>query len=387
MLDLTQLHYESNKSKALKGSVVTKLESILLLFTKSKLQSLATKHQLAGRSKMGKEELAAALVPKIADARYLLDTLVIMKDLEWKLFDEVMNSKQPLIYDDAPYGYYFYLQELGIVQLFYHEEHIYLVIADEIRDAWESLDKQTFRKEKRQYQLIYNYILAFTNLYGVFKPEHLVNVYNKQQSASLTEEELMHYVQKFLQKQQIFVWQPPYLINHHFNNERINNEIADLLLRRSGKPFYEPDANELLKYADSGYYEVTPQLQTLYDYVGAYLCKDKVMLESLIDDVQLICSLEASMSIIMNEFVRRNIVFESTQQMHLVTTLINEVYNNTRLWSNAGHTPYELHGGKEQKDLKQAIAAFASPASKAKVGRNEPCPCGSGKKYKKCCGA
>jgi uncharacterized protein len=24
---------------------------------------------------------------------------------------------------------------------------------------------------------------------------------------------------------------------------------------------------------------------------------------------------------------------------------------------------------------------------KAKVGRNEPCPCGSGKKFKKCCGA
>ncbi|MBV6682350.1 SEC-C domain-containing protein [Bacillus sp. JRC01] len=22
----------------------------------------------------------------------------------------------------------------------------------------------------------------------------------------------------------------------------------------------------------------------------------------------------------------------------------------------------------------------------AKVGRNNPCPCGSGKKYKKCCG-
>lgn len=22
-----------------------------------------------------------------------------------------------------------------------------------------------------------------------------------------------------------------------------------------------------------------------------------------------------------------------------------------------------------------------------KIGRNEPCPCGSGKKYKKCCGA
>jgi hypothetical protein len=28
-----------------------------------------------------------------------------------------------------------------------------------------------------------------------------------------------------------------------------------------------------------------------------------------------------------------------------------------------------------------------SPTSTAKIGRNDPCPCGSGKKYKKCCGA
>jgi preprotein translocase subunit SecA len=26
------------------------------------------------------------------------------------------------------------------------------------------------------------------------------------------------------------------------------------------------------------------------------------------------------------------------------------------------------------------------PATSRKVGRNEPCPCGSGKKYKQCCG-
>jgi hypothetical protein len=29
----------------------------------------------------------------------------------------------------------------------------------------------------------------------------------------------------------------------------------------------------------------------------------------------------------------------------------------------------------------------SSPAASAKVGRNDPCPCGSGKKFKKCCGA
>ena len=35
----------------------------------------------------------------------------------------------------------------------------------------------------------------------------------------------------------------------------------------------------------------------------------------------------------------------------------------------------------------QAASAPRAPYSGKKVGRNEPCPCGSGRKYKRCCGA
>jgi len=31
-------------------------------------------------------------------------------------------------------------------------------------------------------------------------------------------------------------------------------------------------------------------------------------------------------------------------------------------------------------------SSFSTKLSNPKVGRNDPCPCGSGKKYKKCCG-
>ena len=34
----------------------------------------------------------------------------------------------------------------------------------------------------------------------------------------------------------------------------------------------------------------------------------------------------------------------------------------------------------------QAEPERPMPAVSQKVGRNEPCPCGSGKKYKQCCG-
>jgi uncharacterized protein YecA (UPF0149 family) len=33
-----------------------------------------------------------------------------------------------------------------------------------------------------------------------------------------------------------------------------------------------------------------------------------------------------------------------------------------------------------------AISSSGAPRSGIKVGRNDPCPCGSGKKYKKCHG-
>jgi SEC-C motif-containing protein len=33
------------------------------------------------------------------------------------------------------------------------------------------------------------------------------------------------------------------------------------------------------------------------------------------------------------------------------------------------------------------VNAKPPPREFSKIGRNEPCPCGSGKKYKKCCGA
>jgi hypothetical protein len=61
-----------------------------------------------------------------------------------------------------------------------------------------------------------------------------------------------------------------------------------------------------------------------------------------------------------------------------------------RLWSafRARHPRY-LERFARRRVVMHGLAGrvFAAPMrSKVKVGRNDPCPCGSGKKYKKCCG-
>jgi len=54
----------------------------------------------------------------------------------------------------------------------------------------------------------------------------------------------------------------------------------------------------------------------------------------------------------------------------------------------AAARPAAAEGAAEQRPgLPRPPAAKKRGAKVGKVGRNDPCPCGSGKKYKKCCGA
>ena len=66
---------------------------------------------------------------------------------------------------------------------------------------------------------------------------------------------------------------------------------------------------------------------------------------------------------------------------------IDDVSQATSWWAHFG----ELASGRRAEELAAAgdfdddgpVEPYRAPV---KVGRNEPCPCGSGKKYKKCCG-
>ena len=59
------------------------------------------------------------------------------------------------------------------------------------------------------------------------------------------------------------------------------------------------------------------------------------------------------------------------------TELVEAVDN----WADVVHVP--LLNGNTVKDIRKILA---SQLKSPKVGRNEPCPCGSGKKFKHCCG-
>ena len=48
--------------------------------------------------------------------------------------------------------------------------------------------------------------------------------------------------------------------------------------------------------------------------------------------------------------------------------------------------PEGFPGGAEAAEPEEVPIQLPFHREEPKVGRNDPCPCGSGKKYKKCCG-
>jgi preprotein translocase subunit SecA len=62
------------------------------------------------------------------------------------------------------------------------------------------------------------------------------------------------------------------------------------------------------------------------------------------------------------------------------TRMINRAQIRDNLQREAVIKPVSTHSGSDEEIKRKPVV------KSEKVGRNAPCPCGSGKKYKNCCG-
>lgn len=386
-----QKHLEQvNIENAINGEMKTKLVEILPILTKQRLSSLASTYNIPGRSKMNKQELADNLFDYLTDAERLEETLFIAESKEWEIFQQLFRDS--FLQDHSiAYGRYAFLMERGLIYSFYIEDEIYFVMPDEIKQAYNSIDHKLFVKTRERYQTVRKYILAMTNLYGAFKTDMLVEVFNNQNHMKLDIGELITIYHRLAKRDERFYLNGDYIISDYFMYDGME-EFEELLDDIKGKPYYIPEKNKLLKYADDNYFELTPQLTALKIFILNELCTDRQLVDYLIDDIQLACSMEAPIEDVMYEFERRGIIFKDRNQISRFVPFIVDVYNHTRLWANCGHTPAEMRALSDEESEMMPLPADIIPfhtqvRNEKKIGRNDPCPCGSGKKYKKCCGA
>jgi len=383
------------------------LSDALPLQKVTELKEIAKYNNIDGYSSMKKADLISHLIDIASDPYILKMHLLRLTEKEWAFFKRAVAAEH--ILDELSYAEdFFRLSILCLLLVYYHDEHLYYVVPQETKQAFFELEKKGFSAEKDHADNLNKYALAVTNLYGIMTINDFVKLFNEQNQHKTDAAEVASILHRYISLYGYYELEGDYLINHEFEDDE-QEEIQHFVDIAASYPRYLPEKHDLLKYADSNYIEDTPQLQKLRLFVKESVVKDEAVAELLIIDLYFAAYSQSDKKEYKSILKNHNIALLSSKLKTLLD-LLGDLSANIRLGLIGGHTLHELAGMNGTPHNKKPITniddyrflqkdrldssdrdniwpAKNEPVRVTKIGRNEPCPCNSGKKYKKCCGS
>ena len=228
-------------------------------------------------------------------------------------------------------------------------------------------------------KLLDSHAKAAVNLYGIISRKELVSIFNSQNSEQTTVEEMYILLIPLVLQDDWYCFYKEFVVHYYFFQDF--GQVKLLLEHQADKPRYVPDREEFLEYTDEFYeendywWDVRSYLKKIFGYSsdffdGYWELRNYITYGSGISELGPIME-------------SHGFLFTSEEELKEFMDLLMLAKNNTSIWENNGYSPKELSKIIQERD--NNIIPFPKMQIK-KVSRNDPCPCGSGRKYKKCCG-
>ena len=227
-------------------------------------------------------------------------------------------------------------------------------------------------------KLLDSYATAAVNLYGIISRVDFVKIFNKQNLDQTTEEEIYILLLPLVLKEGWYGFYKKYIVHYWFFDDF---DQADYLVEhQADKPRYIPEKEEFLKYKFEDY-EDNDHWRNVRRFMWDTFGYSKNISEGYAE-VRNYITYGDGIRELGPILYKHNLIFCGEEQLQEFINLVMLAKNNSRIWPNKGYTPFELFEIIKKRDTN--IVQFPN-IYRTKVGRNDPCPCGSGKKYKKCC--
>lgn len=355
------------------------LQAVLKKHNVKELRKVASGYYITGTSKMRKDDLAAAVEQALLEPGRFEKILLMVDASCWRLIQDLAVADGPLPVSPELIKYANMFSQLGYLQ-YDEDDHVGTVeMPVEIKSLLAEMERDGFPARKAQADMLHAYTQAAVNLYGLIEAEELVDIINRQNEKKIDYGELLLSQLPHLELDALYRIWDDYLVRLNFEENNFK-DIPNFLSAIAGKPRYVPKKDKFLRHADWSYYDKTPHT----DRLKSALMEGRITSEAAEEIVSaVVISLQSGMSVsdVLQLLMRQGIVIH-TDALPTFSSMISAIYNTTRLWVNKGHTPAEL----AQMRNKFGNNSLRQAPEKIKIGRNDPCPCGSGKKYKKCCG-
>ena len=361
----------------------TTLAAALDAMTKSELDDIRYNLNVQGASSLKKAELAEKLAPAIlAFSERWFPTVI---DEEYETFSHLMahgGRSTELRDDDLRLDY---LRGLGLLACGTDDDgKLVWEMPDEIQQKWKSIDSGTYRSLVDLNTEVTRLTAGLLFYYGYLNFDQLyAKVSEYLEPAQREQVSFLDLVGVLLNAS---CWKKtlvalPHGVKYYtlIDEEALENEQ----IRRSNLDFAPLSYSQVYDAGDDNYIDATPAYQAFAQYLMQAHGLDVLKAADVVGEVYIMLQNGQTMQKA-SDYLDELGFFENQEKAKALLPLLIDFNNTSHLWPLKGNTPERLMN--HEADARGKIISFADAQKKRpKVGRNDPCPCGSGKKYKNCC--
>ncbi|CAG7646866.1 YecA family protein [Paenibacillus allorhizosphaerae] len=357
------------------------LANCLGKLTKNELSTIRGHLDIKGVSSLKKQELIEKLVDKLSAMLPVL--LGKMDETRYRILKQVASrgGRALLLLEPQQLDYF---KQRGLLFTGTYKGKRTLLMPQPLAKSFEAADspslRETVHRNTEWIQLtqgmLFNYgTLNIAELDSLMK-QHTGTNLNLDAYVTVIEDSLPFYngIKRSAQGySHIRVW----------DDEKVKQEHQS----RPDLPFYPFTKSQLKLAGEPDFVDRNATFQAFFDFIKNHYEISSDEADHLVEEcVYAIRNGELPNRLL--EYMQSQMDINDLELLKAFMAHIMMLHNSTRQWDLKGYAPDDLSASRNGKSPTQptAKADVIDLAAKKNVGRNDPCPCGSGKKYKKCCG-
>lgn len=378
MADLMKEYIALQKQMESQRPKISTLKDIFADYEKCDLVEMAREKGVPGISGKNKNQVIEKLYTFMMDEAEIKKYFYCMSVDVRREFQKALNCVG--FYESDNSGLFTNLHKAAYIGVL---ENGCIMIPEDVKNMYRKLLNAAFEKECDKRSYILYCLETAKRLYGIVPFEIFRKLVNTNGKKDFGTEEVRQILKEIPVEYMEFIVKG----NKLYHKEFYPNDRG-LLEAQGNKQYYIPTNEEIMDIGVNGYLSKDKYIQQFQKYlikkldamedeaefagriIWRLICNDREMQEifSVLDDVGLMAN--------------------SEKELHSLVQKINELWNNTRKLLNRGYTPNEMRQREKAAHLNIPMAhniVNFEEAKRGKVYPNDPCPCGSGKKYKNCC--
>lgn len=361
------------------------LDALYAFYSMEDLAEVAKNHKMAFFSSLSKERLNTYMARELLDVTVMRRFMLYMTDKEIKAMRLAVNGMGSDEGDWAEFGYAAAGGYVGCRQ------NAGIVITEDAAETFRKMDTAAFETERKRKRLLLDYLNAAACLYGI-APLHVAQSQCRENEGTVFSlEEAREIAGEASPLKCFFALEGDRIIAPELMEDRMYETCLEI---QGDISYYQPDPETLHFVGECNFLPYDRYLTAVHGYLQKLPGENAASAYSICQELGRQARFGNRLDGVPDLWVQAGL-FIPPEEKQALQEMLRGIWRHSRMMIYRGHTPLEAAAaGREVEGIKkedlppetdEKIVSFAA-RRRLRIYPNDPCPCGSGKRYRECCG-